>query len=596
MQMMTSSPGKKNLSVVLFLAAAAFFGVLKYLAPPVIGYFYQQGWFVPLNFLAFSGGQQPLEFYLGRIEDFWTGPLAIIFSAAALLALSRVLIDASPRKFFLSIFVFLIVTKFEILFYPPYGELVAGPFAEAVWLLHNHFDYAALAEQPSFTEGGPKVYLSSIYPTFLAFLMNVIRSPQFFLVVLHLIVFAMTAGIAALFREILLGIFDRRTAFLGAVLVLSLPVAHSMTEMFNMETMCLFFVMISAYYLVNQRIAAASIFSVLAVLVKGTAGFMCAAVFIVGAGLFFIEKGKERWQFLFWGALPFILGVINLLILRVFVSPTQAPAGTISPFIGIRPLWESSWILVLLYAASVIMFLVKNAKRNFSKEQYAAIVVFIIAGAWFALFLNVSVMGYRYQWLLMPFLVAGVLIAAAGFRRLSGVHGLTVAAIFIASLGSYGLFFKKGIPSSEYSYHKFERSLEYRNDLRMHMRLARAIESRFSGWTIGAPFVVAQKLAMPELRYVKKPLPVVIYGMPCTYGGIMNFDGLKNLNIRRTVWVGFLTNHIIAGVDYPIAPEDKVLQEILYGDKKVKLFLGGVGIERMRMIVEMSRRGLLPQK
>lgn len=594
--MMTSSPGKKNLSVALFLAAAAFFVVLKYCAPPVIEALYRQRQLAPLNFLAFSGGQQPMEFYLGRIEDFWTGPLAIIFSAAALLALSRFLVDVPPRKFFLSIFVFLIVTKFEVLFYPPYGELAAGPFAEAVWLLHNHFNYAALAAQPSFTEGGPKVYLSSVYPTFLALLMNVTRSPQIFLVVLHLVVFAMTAGIAVLFREILQKIFDRRTAFLGVVLLLSLPVAHSMTEMFNMETMCLFFVMIAAYYLVNRRIAAASIFSVLAVLVKGTAGFIGAAVFVIGIVLFFTEKGKERWRFLFWGALPLIFGVVNLLVLRIFVSPTQAPAGTISPFIGIRPLWESSWMLVLLYAASVLIFLAKNVQRNFFKEHYTAIVLFIIAGAWFALFLNVSVMGYRYQWLLMPFLVAGVLIAAAGFRRWPVVSGLTVAAIFIASLGSYGLFFKKGIPSSEYSYHKFERSLEYRNDLRMHVRLARAIESRFSGWTVGAPFVVAQKLAMPELGYVKKPLPVVIYGMRCTYGGITNFDGLKNLNLRRTVWVGFLTNHIIAGVDYPVAPEDKVLEEVVYGDKKVKLFLGGIGIERMRMIVEMSRRGLLPRK
>ena len=588
---------KKDLFAVLFCSSVVFFLIFKYFTPLAIGVFYRHAQFGPLNILAFSDGLQSLEFYLGRIEDFWNGPLAIVSSSIALLALGKIfLIDANPRKFFLSVFIFIIVTKFEAIFFPVYGELAAGPFAEAVWLLQNHFNYAALVGQPSFTEGGPKVYLSSIYPTFLAFLMRLTPSPQIFLIVLHLLIFAMMAAIATIFRNIFLKIFDRPVAFLSAVLLLSLPLAHSMGEMMSMEMMSVFFIMPSAYYLLNRRLALAGIFSILAVLVKGTSGFMSAAVLVVGVLLFFTEKDRNRWPNLFWGAFPFGFGLLNLLILRIFVSPVQAPAGTISPLIGIRPLWATSWILVLLYALSIAAFVGRKGWRNVVIKEYAPVVLFIIAGMWFALFLNVSVMGYRYQWQLMPFLVAGAIVAVSVFLPSAQVQRGLVLAILVGSLGSYGLFFKKGILSSEYSYHKFERSLEYRNDLRMHWRLAKELESRFNGWTVGAPFVVAQKLAMPELGYVSKPLPVVIYGMSCTYGGIKNFSGLKNMDLLRTVWVGFLTNHMAAGMDYPIAKEDKVLEEVGYGDKKIKLFMGGVAIERMRLIVEMYRRGLLQKR
>ena len=36
---------------------------------------------------------------------------------------------------------------------------------------------------------------------------------------------------------------------------------------------------------------------------------------------------------------------------------------------------------------------------------------------------------------------------------------------------------------------------------------------------------------------------------------------------------------------YPIHPKDKILKEIEYGDKKAFIFMGGFGIERMRLII-----------
>jgi len=200
-------------------------------------------------------------------------------------------------------------------------------------------------------------------------------------------------------------------------------------------------------------------------------------------------------------------------------------------------------------------------------------------------------MAYRYELLLLPFLAFCILFsldAVINSRKI--LSWILLFVIFLGSVGSYGLFHFKKYKSTIYSYHKFERSLEYRNDLKMHMMLAEEIEDKYAGFAVGAPFVIAQKLALKNLGYVKKPLDVVIYGMGCTYGGIRSFPGLRKMNISKTVWVGFRDNHITDKFDYPIDKKDKVLKKIIYGDNKITLFMGGFAIEKMRMLVEMMQR------
>jgi len=52
------------------------------------------------------------------------------------------------------------------------------------------------------------------------------------------------------------------------------------------------------------------------------------------------------------------------------------------------------------------------------------------------------------------------------------------------------------------------------------------------------------------------------------------------LDLYRTVFIGFRYNRILDEMDFPIAPEDKVLKHLVFGDIEAVIFMGGFAIER----------------
>ncbi|MCA9401533.1 MAG: hypothetical protein KC713_07885, partial [Candidatus Omnitrophica bacterium] len=163
------------------------------------------------------------------------------------------------------------------------------------------------------------------------------------------------------------------------------------------------------------------------------------------------------------------------------------------------------------------------------------------------------------------------------------VNVLCVSAVIIASLASYGLFYRP-VESRYYSYIHTERSLEYRNEMRLHEKIVRQLKESYPAYSVGAPFITAHILAYPELGYVKTPFDVVIYNMNVAYEGIRNFPGLKNLDIKNHVWIGFIGN-IPGWTDFPVDPKDKVLEEVYAGNKYATLFRGGFAIEKFAAFV-----------
>jgi hypothetical protein len=124
------------------------------------------------------------------------------------------------------------------------------------------------------------------------------------------------------------------------------------------------------------------------------------------------------------------------------------------------------------------------------------------------------------------------------------------------------------------------------------MILAKEIDRNYSHLTIGAPFIMAQLLAFPQLGYVDRNLDVMIYGMRCSYGGIKNFNTLKDIDISKTVWVGVKTqffSQIIPDFTYPVGPNDRVLKEVVVGNKKATIFVGGFAIEKARIMVQLAK-------
>jgi hypothetical protein len=213
--------------------------------------------------------------------------------------------------------------------------------------------------------------------------------------------------------------------------------------------------------------------------------------------------------------------------------------------------------------------------------------MFITAGAWFGFFVNHMAVSPRYQLLLTPFSLFSIFY---GFQFLvkssSVIKKLLWVVIAFSFLCSYGLLYP---PVSGNNHVLMERSLGYRNDIKLYLQVAREVEDKFNSLTIGAPFIMAQALAMEELGYVHKGMDVMVYGMICQYGGIKNFHGLKEVNIGRTVWIGLLSD-LPVNIEYPVSSQDKVIAQIYQGNRRATLFLGGVAIEDLRLKMEILQK------
>ncbi|MBF0385873.1 MAG: hypothetical protein HQL27_08390, partial [Candidatus Omnitrophica bacterium] len=290
--------------VVFALLAAAFF--LKFYIPVLIENIYLSGKVGILNKILSSSETRPLGFYQGRLEEVFWGPFSVIcFYSAFLLFSLRFLIDAKPKTFIISVFLFLLVAKFEILFYPPFGDTIGGPFTEASWLFRNNFDYLGLTRQESFIKGGPKIYIFSVYPAYLAILMKLFNGASVAWLIHHLIAFLCGAVAVTYFREILTKITDKKNALLTAVMLLSLPLFQSQVEAVNMEISMVAFSILAFYKLARKEFIWACVFSIIAAAIKGVAIITCGVVFVAGILSFLLGK-EERFSLR-----PFIAAILS---------------------------------------------------------------------------------------------------------------------------------------------------------------------------------------------------------------------------------------------------------------------------------------------
>jgi hypothetical protein len=544
-----------------------------------------------LNQLADTNGQKSLDYYLGRAEDKFFGPVTnvishIVFVMFAFLYLQK----TSARVFALSVFVFLVISKWNVLFYPFYGDAIGGPFAEAWWLAQNNFDYAGLLQQPGYELGGPRVYFFSIFPTFLAILMKFAPTPQAFLIINHLIVFIEAALVVACVRQIAAKVLAEPIALMTSLLVLALPLFQSQTEAINMEMPCLLFSVWAVCFLIEKKWWPASICTIVAMLVKGHGMIAAGCVLVTMLGWLILDPRNLNKRFMSAALLP--MGCSLLVVLSKFLLKDQhAAAGMIKLGAGLPSL--KIMIIPHLYFVSLALLIGyvawkkekgESLLKAFWMRYYPQIVVFIMAGMWYLLFVNFYAVSPRYKLELAPFLVLCLVFVASLWlpKKDKLIPFLLAGAITISSWASFGLF-ESPLGAS---YHVLqERSLEYRNDLKLGIKTAKKMEERFPGFTIGAPFLVAQTLTIPHLGYVSKPLDVFVYGMPIAYGPMKAFEGLNKLNIMKTIWIGLPAQFINRNdFQYPIHPKDKIVDEIILGDNRLVLFMGGTSVEIMRYL------------
>src|SRR3989338_4216331 len=128
------SPIRNPLVIVLLAIFTILFYYIKFQSPALITSWFQAQNYAWLNKLSGVSQPQNLNFYLGQIEERIFGPLSQLISGLLFALLVVFWRQISPGKFGLAVFVYLILTKFDVLFFPPYGDAIGGPFAELLWL------------------------------------------------------------------------------------------------------------------------------------------------------------------------------------------------------------------------------------------------------------------------------------------------------------------------------------------------------------------------------------------------------------------------------------------------------------------------------
>ncbi len=592
-------PSKKVPLILFFVLCGILFFILNYQNAILIKYLFQKGQFRWMNAATGVLIPQKLEFYLGRMQEVFFGPLSQIIAGLGFAVYCFVFLrNASSRKFALAVFGYLLFTKFDVLLFPPYGDAIGGPFAEALFLKDVGFNYPWLAQQVGYEVGGPRVYLFSTYPTYLAVLMKLLPWPQVFLVVNHLLVFGMAATVATLLRSILRKVDNPVSAILGTLVLLAIPSFQVQTEAINMEMPSTFFIMLSAYFLIQKKFPLAGAMTILAVGIKGTEILACWAFFLISAGLFFgllnfskEDPAEKKWTFntkvLLWGVAMLAVSCLKVLS-KFLINDAHIVEGMLRLGIG----WYSlsrmpSFYIYLVCVAIFAAFFLKwkkgegkegaNILPHPPREFYTVWVMIVYAAMWFSLFFNFYAVSPRYRVSLYPFLVFVVIYAVSFLIRRKYWREWGIVLVLVITLfGSYGAFYK---PMEENDHVQLERSLEYRNDLEVNRQIVKSIESRFADFQIVAPFIIAQSLAIPELGYIEKKMKVMIYGFSCIYRNIQPFPGMKRVRLGRTVYVGVKVQSPIQELPYPLNPYDRVVEEIQYGNKKAWLFFGGISID-----------------
>lgn len=604
---------KKSLSISLVLGFIALFFLTLALGPVYVRYLFENASYEILNWLTRASGQQSLDFYIGRAEEAFFGRLAQVFAGGALITLALTwLKDAPSRVFFWTVLGFLVITKWMVLFYPPYGDAVGGPFAEAWWLAQNNFNYPGLADQPAYHQGGPKTYLTTIFPGYIAILMKLIPNTTLFLFVNHLLFFAMAAGIVTMVRSVGRRVFAPEAAGLTAMVVLSWPVFQTQLEAINMELPTVFFTVLSAYYVIKGSVHKAGVAALLAAAVKGSGIQACAAFGLCGLVLLFQEKDPaKRKAWIGWGIGLGALSVL-LLLVKFWMKDQHVVINYVAVGAGLPSLVSFPISYVFLLNLAVIAFLwffkrscvightsyesTYDVKRTTYDSWRINAIMLTFATMWFLLFLNFMAVSPRYRVAVYPFLLFTVAWTFFTLvpKRIIQVLALSTA-IVVVQFNSYGMM---DAVMQKSDHVLLEENLQYRNDMELYRRLTKRLAEAYPGATLVAPFIVAQALAIPKYGYVSSDarLDVVIYGFRCLYGDIKQYaEVADSLELLKTVYSTVTVEEMSPGFMYPLNENDKVLEIVEWGNKKGWIFLGGFSLRMMRQLQLMKAQQKLQQ-
>ncbi|MBX9791479.1 MAG: hypothetical protein K2Y37_21370 [Pirellulales bacterium] len=179
----------------------------------------------------------------------------------------------------------LTLLHFDALDSPPTKDQAMGLWMEANFLAESGYDYAALLQQPGEFQGGPRLYVISVLPTFLALLMKVTTTPQDAIFAYHVFTLACAAVVLAVVFELIRPATSTLIAVLCCGALATTPAFSVQVELCGMDVPLAAVVAVSAWWTLRGRLFLGAGSSLLAFLVKQSGIFVTAATLVAALWL-----------------------------------------------------------------------------------------------------------------------------------------------------------------------------------------------------------------------------------------------------------------------------------------------------------------------
>lgn len=185
-------------------------------------------------------------------------------------------------------FIYLFFSLNDYLFFPPVWDAAAGLFAPAIYLFENNGNYFSLLEQSGYQHGGPNVHSLSLFTLITYGVIRVLgANVDLYLPVLHSVQIVFSALIVVLTWYIARSIASLLVAIAGVLVLIFTPFFLVQASYVYTEIPGALLALCCLVSWANQRFVIATIFALLALLLKQT------GLFVVVSFLFLLvnEKG-----------------------------------------------------------------------------------------------------------------------------------------------------------------------------------------------------------------------------------------------------------------------------------------------------------------
>ncbi|MCB4756785.1 MAG: hypothetical protein LHV69_07110 [Elusimicrobia bacterium] len=422
----------------------------------------------------------------------------------------------NPRRFGWIVFLFLLAFNAGRLMDPPYWDGVTGVYSQGVWLANHHFDVARLCHQPPYHEGGPRVDLFYAY-AFLFGLLSKLFSPATVFLLLHLL----NLGFASVAISVCFKMIHKR---LGSgistlwILAAALdPIWSGQCAAIYLEVPLAAVVMLSLFYFGERDYGRAVLACVAGIFIKFSVLLLGLAFLVyVFLDTFLRRARKARGLSLPQALLlcvPFVVMVVLNQGHSLPVYPMKDVAASFITFFKTARLFFPGLTFLFSLALGLVgtRLIMRRREGPFSKGSgdtplIALLIIYI--GSFFISFIVYGQMMPRYAAMVLFPLVCLLAILLSNHRTFSAVLGCTL--LMWGAFNQYG----RGLPPlplhQARSGNLLERSREFLLDLDDNRDICRWLEQEHYQSPILVKYPFTQMLTMPEMGYVKRPLPYVI--------------------------------------------------------------------------------------